>query len=231
MQREIINGMDISKIIGLGLIAYALFFKKDSDNNSGNNSGGDGGDGDDSNVNNLVVVEDTSTPAEKYLQVTPRLEFNTVRTHDWNGKFTWVIKNTSKDYYFTILGAKANYIIGGYIGNQIPATINAVRIAPGKTVEMVYVNNTARWYRWNEQGNVTGQIESHQSGQWQHFNNEESDVELFVTGTGSTKPTTVTFANLPLEMRHHGGTGLMTPKLGVDESIYEDMKKNYEKDE
>lgn len=207
----------MAKILGLALVTYSVFTgQKGSSNSQPNNS-------DPTNNNNqddydeLPTEFDVRTPAEKYLEITPRIIWRGTSGRYWTALVQWEIRNTQYGSVFNINKIKSTIIIGGKTAILVPGNNTVTRVEYGKTAIMECSLNAREFYQDSGMRDYVRDIIDNKvvSKDLWNTNVAKADVVAWVQGNGSTKEQKVVRYNIPLWMKQYGSTAGYFTNVGV----------------
>lgn len=142
--------MDVTTIIGLGLVALYLVKRTDKVQQTLETKILENEENDlkrEDDFMNKFTEQQPVNLAEKFLTITPNFYVREMDAKNWSGKFSWTVKNTSSDKVFYIRGIRSEFAVDGVGSSYQPYLDNLnYRLAPGKTQEIYIADNNARWF-------------------------------------------------------------------------------------
>lgn len=157
--------------------------------------------GQDDDIENASKQNDPKTLAEKYLKITPRLQFREVTAEKWSGQFLVEIKNTSNDKTFIIRRVEIPmYSCFEVNGLVLPYKDALYTLRPGASTTVTMAYNIETYFDGkNERAWIAQRLRDY-VGQWlsgRCFYN----VRLEVANDSNQNTTVATFSNVPGEIR------------------------------
>lgn len=193
--------MDLTTILGLGLVAYYFTqklnaVKKDIEREKEDNLAWED--------NLLTQIEEKNNPknlAEKYLQITPYFCTRETSGTKWSASFFWVIKNTSSDTTFTIRRIRSQFTMSNGITaayQPMKQNLNVV-VYPGREVKIQMADDIAPWFNTkNDCEQVRKNVLSKCEGKTENYKQLMTvNTQIGVLGNFFANEVVADFANEP----------------------------------
>lgn len=207
----VIEKMDSTTIIGLGLSAFMLLQNKKQQEQYAQEiqSIKDDAAAQEEYIDNKLTELNTKSDEyiKNYIKVGCNLTFNEITGEKrWRGKFTWQIRNDSQDQTFVVFKEKAVFtLFGNRCTMFIPCAAYQYTIQPGQLIECSSTWQDKQWFAGSAvRSSIQDPLRDHK-GEWLSDGQLIADIALKFGTIGDASTKTVMWENVKGAVRLEKG--------------------------